>query len=69
MNYVKSLSKQFAPKGNSRERMAPGPVWTPLQVSGGAGQEKLKEFGSKSVLGSTRSAGGISFDLCATCRE
>ena len=33
MNYVKSLAKQFAPKGIRVNGVAPGPIWTPLQVS------------------------------------
>ena len=36
MNYVKSLAKQLAPKGIRVCGVAPGPIWTPLQVSGGA---------------------------------
>ena len=31
--------------------VAPGPIWTPLQVSGGASQEKLQKFGSETSLG------------------
>ena len=45
MNYVKSLAKQLGPKGIRVNGVAPGPIWTPLQVSGGATQEKLKSFG------------------------
>jgi NAD(P)-dependent dehydrogenase (short-subunit alcohol dehydrogenase family) len=31
--------------------VAPGPIWTPLQVSGGASMEKLESFGGKTPLG------------------
>lgn len=50
-NYVKSLAKQLGPKGIRVNGVAPGPVWTPLQVSGGATQEKLQSFGGKTALG------------------
>ncbi len=51
MNYVKSLAKQLGPKGIRVNGVAPGPIWTPLQVSGGATQEKLKSFGGDTALG------------------
>jgi NAD(P)-dependent dehydrogenase (short-subunit alcohol dehydrogenase family) len=51
MNYVKSLAKQLGPKGIRVNGVAPGPIWTPLQVSGGATQEKLKKFGGDTPLG------------------
>jgi NAD(P)-dependent dehydrogenase (short-subunit alcohol dehydrogenase family) len=47
MNYVKSLAKQLGPKGIRVNGVAPGPIWTPLQVSGGATQEKLRQFGAR----------------------
>jgi NAD(P)-dependent dehydrogenase (short-subunit alcohol dehydrogenase family) len=51
MNYVKSLAKQLGPKGIRVNGVAPGPVWTPLQVSGGATMEKLEQFGGQTPLG------------------
>ena len=30
--------------------VAPGPIWTPLQVSGGATMEKLRDFGGKTPM-------------------
>jgi NAD(P)-dependent dehydrogenase (short-subunit alcohol dehydrogenase family) len=51
MNYVKSLAKQLGPKGIRVNAVAPGPIWTPLQVSGGASMGKLEQFGGHTPLG------------------
>ncbi|MGI4776530.1 MAG: SDR family oxidoreductase [Janthinobacterium lividum] len=51
MNYVKSLAKQLGPKGIRVNGVAPGPVWTPLQVSGGATEGKVVTFGATAPLG------------------
>ena len=51
MNYVKSLAKQLGPRGIRVNGVAPGPVWTPLQISGGASEQKYENFGSTSVFG------------------
>jgi NAD(P)-dependent dehydrogenase (short-subunit alcohol dehydrogenase family) len=50
MNYVKSLAKQLGGRGIRVNGVAPGPVWTPLQISGGATVQKYKAFGSTTVL-------------------
>jgi NAD(P)-dependent dehydrogenase (short-subunit alcohol dehydrogenase family) len=49
-NYVRSLSKQLASKGIRVNGVAPGPIWTPLQVSGGASMEKLTKFGGETPM-------------------
>jgi NAD(P)-dependent dehydrogenase (short-subunit alcohol dehydrogenase family) len=51
MNYVKSLAKQLGPKGIRVNGVAPGPIWTPLQISGGAAEQKYENFGSTTVFG------------------
>jgi NAD(P)-dependent dehydrogenase (short-subunit alcohol dehydrogenase family) len=51
MSWVKSLAKQLASKGIRVNGVAPGPIWTPLQVSGGASMEKLKQFGGHTPMG------------------
>ena len=51
MNFVKSLAKQFGPKGIRVNGVAPGPIWTPLQISGGASPGKIVTFGATAPLG------------------
>jgi hypothetical protein len=49
--FTKGLAKQLAKRGIRVNAVAPGPVWTPLQVSGGQTAEGLKKFGASTPLG------------------
>jgi NAD(P)-dependent dehydrogenase (short-subunit alcohol dehydrogenase family) len=51
MNYVKSLAKQLGERGIRVNGVAPGPIWTPLQISGGSSVEKYTHFGNSTVFG------------------
>lgn len=50
-NFTKSMGKQLARRGIRVNAVAPGPVWTPLQVSGGQPTSKLPQFGATTPLG------------------
>ncbi|WP_099225369.1 SDR family oxidoreductase [Listeria costaricensis] len=49
-NFTIGLAKQFAPKGIRVNGVAPGPIWTPLQLDQGQPIDALPEFGQNSLL-------------------
>ena len=49
--FVKALAKQMIAEGIRVNGVAPGPFWTPLQVSGGDSLTKEVAFGSSTPMG------------------
>lgn len=50
VGFTRALAKQLAPKGIRVNSVAPGPVWTALQVTGGQFPEKIPHFGQSTPL-------------------
>lgn len=48
--FTRALAKQLASKGIRVNGVAPGPIWTALQVSGGQLQDNLPEFGKDTPM-------------------
>ena len=49
-SFSKGLAAQLSSKGIRVNTVAPGPIWTPLQISGGQPQSAIPEFGQKELL-------------------
>ncbi|MCU6667070.1 MAG: SDR family oxidoreductase [Silvania sp.] len=50
LNYSRGLAKQVAESGIRVNVVAPGPIWTALQISGGQTQEKIPKFGQQTPM-------------------
>jgi NAD(P)-dependent dehydrogenase (short-subunit alcohol dehydrogenase family) len=49
--FTRSLSENLVGEGIRVNAVAPGPIWTPLNPSGGASPEKLEHFGESTPMG------------------
>nr|WP_250890483.1 SDR family oxidoreductase [Sphingobium nicotianae] len=49
--FTRSLSENLIEKAIRVNAVAPGPIWTPLNPSGGASKEKLAHFGESTPMG------------------
>ncbi|KKC24735.1 SDR family oxidoreductase [Sphingomonas sp. SRS2] len=49
--FTRSLSENLVGEGIRVNAVAPGPIWTPLNPSGGASEEKLEHFGESTPMG------------------
>ncbi len=50
LNFTRALARQVVEQGIRVNCVAPGPVWTPLQTSGGQPDKKIPEFGAEAPM-------------------
>jgi len=51
VSFAKSMAKRLAARGIRVNAIAPGIIWTPIQVTGGSPQEELVQMGRETPLG------------------
>ena len=51
VGFTRSLAKNLVDKGIRVNGVAPGPIWTPLNPSGGQPPEKIPQFGKDTPMG------------------
>jgi NAD(P)-dependent dehydrogenase (short-subunit alcohol dehydrogenase family) len=51
LGFTRSLAKNLVKKGIRVNGVAPGPIWTPLNPSGGQPAEKIPDFGKDTPMG------------------
>ncbi|WP_299654488.1 SDR family oxidoreductase [uncultured Jannaschia sp.] len=51
LSFTTTMAKNLASRGIRVNAVTPGPIWTPLQVSGGQKPENLPQFGASTPIG------------------